>query len=111
MKERLALSGVRYVGDSGRLVKKIALCGGSGASLLKDACRQGADALVTGDIKYHEAREAEALGVALVDAGHFATEILMVDGVTTRISKEMVTKGYKVDVVAYKEEKEPFNFG
>jgi putative NIF3 family GTP cyclohydrolase 1 type 2 len=108
IKERLALAGVRFVGDRDRQVKKVALCGGSGASLLKEACRQGADVLVTGDIKYHDAREAEALGLALVDAGHFATEILMVEGVAARVAHELGEKGYSAEVVAFKEEREPF---
>jgi dinuclear metal center YbgI/SA1388 family protein len=108
IKERLALAGVRFVGDRDRQVKKVALCGGSGASLLKEACRQGADVFVTGDIKYHDAREAEALGLALVDAGHFATEILMVEGVAARVAHELGEKGYSAEVVAFKEEREPF---
>ena len=60
VKERLGLGGLRYVGAPGRRVRKVALCGGSGASLLRDARKQGADVLVTGDVKYHEARDAEA---------------------------------------------------
>jgi len=110
VKERLTLAGVRFVGDSGSRVKKVAICGGSGASLLKNAFRQGADVLITGDVKYHDAREAESLGLALIDAGHFATEILMVEGVAAKVARELLEKGYGADVVAYKEEREPFNY-
>ena len=41
------------------------------ARLIIDA---GADVLVTGDVKYHEAQDALAAGIAIIDAGHFATE-------------------------------------
>ena len=110
VKERLGTGGVRYVGDAGRMVKKIARCGGSGASLLRDAIHQGADVLVTGDVKYHEAREAEELGLALVDAGHFATELPMVRGLTELLGGELAKKGYAAEITAYEGEREPFRY-
>jgi dinuclear metal center YbgI/SA1388 family protein len=110
VKERLRLQGVRYVGDAGRRVKKVALCGGSGASLLRTAQYQGADVLVTGDVKYHEAREAEALGFALVDAGHFATEYVMVRGLAARLENELAEGGFAAAVTAFEGEREPFTY-
>ncbi|WP_183354561.1 Nif3-like dinuclear metal center hexameric protein [Geomonas silvestris] len=110
VKQALAASGVRLVGNPERAVKKIALCGGSGASLLHEAARKGADVLVTGDVKYHEAREAEALGLALVDAGHFATEWPMVHGLAAALVKALEARKYQTEVVAYQGEREPFSF-
>ena len=110
VKGALGASGVRLVGDPGRRVKKVALCGGSGASLLHDAARKGADLLVTGDVKYHEAREAEALGIAVLDAGHFATEIPMVQGLADALIRALAAKRFETDVVAYQGEREPFSF-
>jgi len=66
--------------------------------------------LVTGDVKYHEAREAESLGVALIDAGHFATERLMVKGVTELLEVELGKKGYTATLTAYEGERDPFRF-
>jgi dinuclear metal center YbgI/SA1388 family protein len=110
VKERLGLQGVRYVGAAGRKVRKVALCGGSGASLLRDAWRQGADLLVTGDVKYHDARDAEALGVALMDAGHFATEIPMVRGVAEILRKELGERRFVAEVLECSGEREPFSY-
>jgi len=110
VKESLAAGGVRTVGDSGRPVKRVAVCGGSGVSLLREAHFRGADVLVTGDVKYHEAREAESLGVALIDAGHFATERLMVKGVTELLEVELGKKGYTAALTAYEGERDPFRF-
>jgi dinuclear metal center YbgI/SA1388 family protein len=110
VKERLGLQGVRYVGDAGRRVRKVALCGGSGVSLLRTAQYQGADVLVTGDVKYHEAREAEVLGLALVDAGHFATERVMVQGLAARLEKELAEGGFTATVTAFNGEREPFTY-
>jgi putative NIF3 family GTP cyclohydrolase 1 type 2 len=81
----LGTNSLRLVGDPQRLISKVACCGGSGASLIFDAQRQGADLFVTGDIKYHDARHALDLGLALVDAGHFATEQLMVAGLAEKL--------------------------
>jgi putative NIF3 family GTP cyclohydrolase 1 type 2 len=78
--------------------------------LLQEARRQGADLLLTGDIKYHEARAAEDLGLALIDAGHFATEVLMVEGLAARLRSELVKNGFTVEVEEYKGEREPFNY-
>jgi len=110
VKERLSAVGVRLAGDPGRQVKKVALCGGSGASLLHEAARKGADLLVTGDVKYHEAREAESLGVALLDAGHFATEIPMVQGLVAQLRGALQAKKFEAEVMEYQGEREPFSF-
>jgi putative NIF3 family GTP cyclohydrolase 1 type 2 len=110
VKERLGLLGVRFVGDAERCIRKVALCGGSGASLLREARSQGAEVLVTGDIKYHEARDAEELGIALVDAGHFATELPMIRGFVELLRGELAKKGYGAEITAFEGEKEPFMF-
>jgi dinuclear metal center YbgI/SA1388 family protein len=110
VKERLAASGVRLVGEPGRRVKKVALCGGSGASLIHEAARKGADLMVTGDVKYHEAREAEAMGMAILDAGHFATELPMVQGLAAALRGALEAKRFETEVVAYQGEREPFSF-
>lgn len=91
--ELLSAPGLRFVGDPAVRISKVALCSGSGASLLRDAVRNGADLLVTGDVKYHEARDAEDLGIALIDAGHFPTEIIMVSDVTERIERAISAAG------------------
>jgi dinuclear metal center YbgI/SA1388 family protein len=110
VKESLSCEHLRLIGTGNRLVRKVALCGGSGAGLLQTAHRQGADVLVTGDVKYHDARLAEELGIALVDAGHFATEQLMIEQVTK--SLQAAAKQHKWGVVfeAYTGEQDPFRF-
>lgn len=70
----LSAPGVRFTGDPGATVRTVAVCGGSGASLWREAMRRGADALVTGDLKYHDALDATNAGFAVIDAGHGPTE-------------------------------------
>src|SRR5450830_1920837 len=70
----LRLPSLRYAGDGARPVKRVAVLPGSGAEAIARGVAQVADVLVTGDVKYHEARVAQAQGLALVDAPHGATE-------------------------------------
>jgi dinuclear metal center YbgI/SA1388 family protein len=65
--------GVRYSKFTGKNIRKIALCGGSGASLLNKAIAAGADVYITSDVKYHNYFDAENK-ILLVDIGHFESE-------------------------------------
>lgn len=108
IKKALGCTSLRIVGNPEQRVSKLALCGGSGAFLIHEAAREGADLLVTGDIKYHDAREAEALGLALIDAGHFATERLMIDGLSTQLEKALKCRKFEIGVLRCAAESDPF---
>jgi len=110
VKESLGCDHLRLIGADQMPIRKIALCGGSGAFLLQTAHRQGADVLVTGDVKYHEARQAEELGIALIDAGHFATEQLMIEQVTQSLQAAARQLNWGVAFEAYTGEEDPFRF-
>ena len=84
---------VRSSGVELSSIDRVAVCCGSGSSLLKQAHDLGAQALVTGDVKYHDARLAEALGTALIDVGHWASERLIVPWLADKIEKESETRG------------------
>jgi dinuclear metal center YbgI/SA1388 family protein len=108
VKKCLGTTSLRIVGNPEQRISKLALCGGSGASLLRDAAREGADLFLTGDIKYHEAREAQSLGIALIDAGHFATERLMVDGLSLQVEEELSSRRFDIKVLRCTAESDPF---
>ncbi len=72
IEERLE-SPVRVAGPAKRTIERAAVVPGSGASFLRQAAAV-ADVLVTGDVRHHDARAALDLGLAVVDAGHTATE-------------------------------------
>ncbi len=69
-------AGIRVAGEPTRLVRRIAVCGGAGDSLLGSVRAIGADVYVTADLRHHPASEArEAAGaLALVDVAHWASE-------------------------------------
>ncbi|MCE7059139.1 Nif3-like dinuclear metal center hexameric protein [Dyadobacter sp. CY343] len=60
--------------ESVEKVKKVAVCGGAGSFLLKDAIRAGADVFVTSDYKYHEFFDAEGQ-IMICDIGHYESEV------------------------------------
>ncbi len=64
---------VRFV-EADKGISRVAVCGGAGMDFIADAVKMGADAYVTGDMSYHEALDAKALGITVVAAGHFETE-------------------------------------
>ncbi len=70
--------GIRYSGHSENRVSRVALCGGSGSALIKDAVERGADAFVTADLKYHNYLDA-GNDIMLVDCGHYETEKFSVE--------------------------------
>jgi dinuclear metal center YbgI/SA1388 family protein len=109
VKQSLGADHVRYVGVSDQQISKVAVCGGSGASLLSSAARQGADVLVTGDIKYHDARIAESLGVALIDGGHFATEKIMIEAFAQQLREMIDAKGFEIEILPLLCEQDPFS--
>ena len=65
-------SGLRASGDPDQVVEAVAVCGGSGESLLA-AAGACADAYLTADLRHHPAAEAPP-GLILIDAAHWATE-------------------------------------
>ncbi len=108
VKAALQASSLRLVGADEARVKKVAVCGGSGASLIREAARQGADAMVTGDVKYHEAQLAQELGLVLIDAGHFATEHLAVQGLAAHLNREAGARGMNISFEEATGETDPF---
>lgn len=73
VKQTFACESLRHSAKTGKTVKKVALCGGSGAEFLSLAIAAGADAYLTADLKYHDFSAPEGR-LLLVDAGHFETE-------------------------------------
>lgn len=73
VKQLLGANGIRLV-DGGRPVHRIAVGGGACAGMMEDVIAQGCDTFVTSDVKYNNFLDAKALGLNLVDAGHFPTE-------------------------------------
>jgi dinuclear metal center YbgI/SA1388 family protein len=98
---------VRMVGDAGRQVRKIAVLGGSGSRYIRHASFAGADVLVTGDIDYHSAQDAQAAGLAIIDPGHNAEKI-MKRKLADWLTEQLKAKRYTTEVFASQMNTEPF---
>lgn len=79
VKRSFGLEAVRIFGDLDHVVHKIALCPGSGKSVIGVALQKGADVLITGDIGHHEGIDACAQGMAVIDAGHYGMEHIFIE--------------------------------
>ena len=73
----LRVSGLRFY-DSGKPVKRVALCGGSGGDLVYEAAALGCDTVLTGEIKYNQWLDGKEQGLNLIDADHFCTENVVI---------------------------------
>ncbi len=73
VRDALNAQGLRLE-DAGRPVRKVAVGGGACGGMLSDAVALGCDTFVTADVKYNVFLDARAMGVNLIDAGHFSTE-------------------------------------
>ena len=105
VKETLGANGVRFV-DARRPVRRVAVGGGACADMLKDALALGCDTFVTADVKYNGFLDAKALGVNLIDAGHYPTEQVVVP-----VLAKWLTDGFpKVEVLTTKTHKEVFSY-
>lgn len=73
VKMNLSANGVR-VADGGKIVRRVAVGGGACAGHAKDALAMGCDTFVTSDVKYNDFLDAQAMGLNMIDAGHYPTE-------------------------------------
>lgn len=96
----LAFPEARMVGPRHRPVRTVAVCGGAGAFLMRDALAAGADAFVTADVRHHEFVEAEARGLLLIDAGHAATEVPGTEELSRRLAETLKPNGVTVTYLA-----------
>ena len=78
VKEKMNTACIRYAKSDGKAIRKVAVCGGSGSFLLKSAMSQGADALITGDFKYHQFFDGEGK-ILIADIGHYESEQFTID--------------------------------
>lgn len=85
---------VRVCGDLEQKVQTVAIVSGSGSDWISNAIQKGADVFVTADLKYHEALDAVAGGLCMIDAGHFPTERIVMELFQKKIEQQL--KGLEI---------------
>jgi len=73
LKRQMKTDCIRHTALKGADISRVAICGGSGSFLLKDAIAAGADVFITGDFKYHQFFDAEGK-IVIADIGHYESE-------------------------------------
>lgn len=107
VKESLGAVSVKIIGSDESTVKRVATVGGSGRDYIAKAKEKGADLIVTGDIGHHDALNARALCINVIDAGHFYTERAALTGFIEQIRGKFETQGIDIMLELYKDEADP----
>ena len=109
VKKSLNADNVRLINAGDFNIKKVGICGGAGSEFISKAKFLGADAFVTGDVKYHEAQSAIENKIHVIDAGHFATEFPIVHALAERLRTEFTRLKMNIEVIEDTNAKDYFN--
>lgn len=109
VKQVLDVDRVRVVGNLDAKVKKVAVLGGDGNKYYSHTKMKGADVYVTGDMYYHVAHDAQAVGLNIIDPGH-NVEKVMKKGVAKLLTQKCLEKGYQVNIFPSTIHTDPFTF-
>lgn len=99
IKNLLDVKYMKVAGDLDKPVKRVAFCGGGASSLFREAAKAGADVYVTGDTKHHDILDANALGLAMIDAGHFETEKPGMTALADKLKETYSGNGVEVEYI------------
>lgn len=106
--------GVRVSGDRDGLVRRVAVCGGAGDSLLGEVRASGADVFLTADLRHHPASEAREAAVNdrpyLIDVSHFASEWLWLPAAAEALGNVLSDQGHDVEIRVSTTNSDPWDF-
>ncbi|MEY3631536.1 MAG: hypothetical protein RL408_1090 [Bacteroidota bacterium] len=88
VKKRLGLQALKHTALPKGPISRVAVCGGAGSFLIKEAMKQSCDAYITSDIKYHEFFDAENQCL-LLDVGHYESEVMIIEAIHDYLSKKI----------------------
>lgn len=89
VKGAFSLENVKVFGNLDAMIKRVAICPGSGKSVIKTAISKGADVLITGDIGHHDGIDAVAQNLAIIDAGHYGVEHIFIKDMETYLKENL----------------------
>lgn len=94
---------LKILGDSKMKIDKVAVLGGSGSEYVEHALQKGAQVFISGDIKFHDAQKAASAGLALIDAGHDATERPVLPVLESYLKERIAAAGFATEVIISRE--------
>ena len=87
---------MKVFGDVEKEVKRVAICPGSGKSVIGEAICKQADVLITGDIDHHEGIDAVARNMAIIDAGHYGLEHIYMEDMKKFLSEKISEVEFRI---------------
>ena len=99
---------IRCVDGGRQQIVNIGLCTGAGGDYIYDAARRGCDLFITGDLKLHEAQYAKAMGMSVIDAGHYGTEKIFVENMAHQINAKATEQGLTINVIMAEANTNPY---
>lgn len=105
VKDTFKVSNARFIGDLSKTVHKVAITGGSGSSTINSASKQGVDLLITGDISYHQAHDALAIDLNVLDVGHNIEKFFV-----NELKNILTNKGVKAKFLISQINTDPYKF-
>lgn len=111
VKEAFQLEGLRVVRPNfdDIMVKRIAICGGSGEKFYPHALSQHADVYITGDIYYHTAQDMQSVGLTAIDPGHYI-EALCKEKFVEKFEEWKLEEDWSIDFFVSETDTNPFQF-
>lgn len=108
LKKSLRIPHVQTIGDPERPVQRVALCTGSGASILRQIPTSQADVFITGELDHHAALEARERGIAALCLGHFESEVIVAPHLAQWLRAQEPIQRARIDVIHSTAETSPF---
>lgn len=90
---------LKILGDPKMKIDKVAVMGGSGSEYVGHALQKRAQVFISGDIKFHDAQKAASAGLALIDAGHDATERPVLPVLESYLKERIAAAGFATEVI------------
>ncbi len=106
VKQTLGVTNTQYVGEPSRSVQRVAIACGAAAEMMSDAARHRCEVLLTGEARFHACLEAQALDIALVFPGHYATERPAMERLAAILKRQFPS----LDVAASRAETDPIRW-
>jgi dinuclear metal center YbgI/SA1388 family protein len=99
------VNNARFIGDLKKMVNKVAITGGSGSSTINSSSNKNVDLLITGDISYHQAHDALAIGLNVLDIGHNIEKFFV-----NELKNILISKGVKSNILISQINTDPYKF-
>lgn len=109
VKHELDIPSVRYTGDANKHIQKVAIIGGAGIGYEALAFNKGADIFITGDVKHHDALDAQTYGMTILDINHYS-EYVMREGLKELLEQWLYDESIDFPIDASNINTDPFNY-